>query len=58
MHWFCWVLAGIMAYGSLGSVANVGKSRKPLTGGAAAVVVLVNGVIVGCLVAIASGVWR
>ena len=49
-----WVLVAVMALGSLLSIVTVGEDRKPLTGGAAAWVVLINIIFIIILVGLIS----
>jgi hypothetical protein len=46
-----WTMVGLMAFSALMTVGAVGKQRKPLTGGTAAGVVLVNAVWITAIVA-------
>ncbi len=41
-----YIITGILVFGTLSTVKSVGKPRKPLTGGTAAMVVLINGVFI------------
>lgn len=58
MELFCWAFAAFLGYGALVAVANVGKPRRPLTGGVASVVVLVTACEVTGLALVATGVLR
>lgn len=46
-----WTMVGLMAVSALLTVGAVGKQRKPLEGGTAAVVVLVNALWIAAIVA-------
>jgi hypothetical protein len=41
-----WIVVAILALGALVSVATVGKPRKPMTGGAAALVVIIDAALI------------
>lgn len=58
MQLFCWILAAYLAVGALLAVASVGKPKQPLTGGTAAVVVLIVAAEVVGLAFVATGVLR
>jgi hypothetical protein len=45
-----WFIVGMMALGALLTVSAVGKARKPLTSGTAAVVVAANAVYIVAIV--------
>lgn len=42
MRWEAWLLIALQVVGALGSVAMVGKPRKPITGGQAAFTVILS----------------
>lgn len=48
-----WASAAWLAFGALGSIALIGKERKPTTAGVAIVVVVTTGIIVAALIAAA-----
>lgn len=50
MRYGVWAIAAFIVLGGLLSVANVGKERKPTTGGDAAFIVLVSAAIAVVLV--------
>ncbi len=50
MNWFFWTLAAWLAVGALGSVALVGKPRKPIDPGTAMLTVIVNGLLIAGVV--------
>lgn len=58
MQWFCWILAGLLAWGALATVAVVGKPRRPLTGGMASWIVFLTACEVTGLALVATGVLR
>ncbi|MFF7191747.1 hypothetical protein ACFZAR_42900 [Streptomyces sp. NPDC008222] len=50
MQWFLFAVAAWLVWAALAAVMAVGKVRQPTTGGVAALVVLINGVIVAGLI--------
>lgn len=46
MTWFHWVLVALFALSSIGRILLIGKERKPITPGQAAVGVLVDGLFI------------
>lgn len=48
-----WLCAAFLTFGTLSTIALVGKRREPITPGMAVLTVVINGVIVGVLVSAA-----
>ena len=62
MEWFLvitlWVLAAWLIFGGLGSIALIGKERKPWTAGQAIFSVVVNGFFATILIVTAFAIVR
>ncbi len=54
MRWALYAIAAFIALGSIATVVNVGKPRKPTTGGVAAAVIVIDAFIIPVLI-IAAG---
>ena len=49
MSLWLWIPVAFLLFGPLATIVTVGKPRKPLDGSTAAVVTVVNLVLVGCI---------
>jgi hypothetical protein len=49
LMWFKWLLVGVLSAGALLTVVDVGKPRKPISGGGAATTVAVTAYLVAGL---------
>lgn len=48
--WPAWIVIVILTLSALATISQVGKDRKPLTGGMAVAVVITNVILVGLIV--------
>ncbi len=56
MTWLHWLLVGYFTLGIVVSIASVGKPRVPMTPGGAIIGLVINGLLIWVVVAIAQGV--
>lgn len=54
MTWFGYVLVGVIAFGTLCSVATVGKPRPPLSAEVAVLVVVTNALLIWGAIAVGT----